>query len=225
MLNLVIDTSSAVATAVVADDDAVLAVRSERGSTLSLVHDLVRSALADADRRLLDLDMIACVRGPGSWTGLHVGVTTAKTLAQVADKPVLGISMLDCLARTAPIDPATVCALLDAKHDAYYSAVYDVASGPLRPLADARRRSVSELAAELARVGGKIAVVGGVAEASFTVLAQQGAELIRMTESYPSPEAFATVALDNSAAALRGDDRYGLAPDYMQDDFTITARK
>jgi tRNA threonylcarbamoyladenosine biosynthesis protein TsaB len=226
MLTLVLDSSAAVATAVVAEDLTVRSVRTERGSTLSLLHELTRAALADSERSVFDLDLVAVVRGPGSWTGLHVCVTTAKTIAQVADKPLVGISMLDCLARTAAADGRTVCALVDAKHDAYYSAVYDVAAGEMRAIAAPRRRSVAELADVLAGVGGPVGVVGAVPESRLVELAREsGAQPSPIPHAYPTPEAFAAVAVASKDSALDGDARFALAPDYMQDDFTISSRK
>ena len=226
MLTLVLDSSAAVATAVVADDLEVLAVRSEQGSTLSLLHDLVRQALDDIGRPLSALDLVATVRGPGSWTGLHVGVTTAKTLAQVLDRPLVGLSMLDCLAGTVTVPTGTVCALVDAKHDAYYSAAYTVADGVGHPVSTGRRRSVLELVAELRQLGGTVEVVGPLSgEHRRRIEAEAGVRLNLAPHHYPTPVAFAAVARAGRDTALTGDERHGLAPDYMQDDFTISSRK
>lgn len=226
MLTLVLDSSAAVATALVAEDTKVLTVRTEAGSTLSLLHDLVRQALSDSRLSLAALDMIATVRGPGSWTGLHVGVTTAKTLAQVIDLPLLGLSMLECLAYSATPEAGTVCALIDAKHDAYYSAIYSVADGTARPIVEGRRRSLPDLADELRRRGGEIEVVGTLSEPHRRTLeSESGARLEATPQHYPTAEAFAAVALAGRDGALTGEQRHGLAPDYMQDDFTISSRK
>jgi len=226
VLTLVLDSSAAVATAVVSNDLEVLAVRSEEGSTLSLLHDLARQALGDSGVPLSALDMVAAVRGPGSWTGLHVCVTTAKTLAQVIDRPLVGLSMLDCLAYTAPAGAGTVCALVDAKHDAYYSAFYAVADGKVRPVAAAGRRSLPDLAEELRRIGGGIDVVGVLSEPHRRQLEHDSGTPLNLTsQHYPTAEAFAAVAMAGREAALVGEELHRLAPDYMQDDFTISSRK
>jgi tRNA threonylcarbamoyladenosine biosynthesis protein TsaB len=226
VLTLTLDSSAAVATAVVADDAVVLAVHSERGSTLSLLHQMVRAALDDSGRSFRDLDQLAVVRGPGSWTGLHVCVTTAKTLAQVAGKPLVGMSMLDCLARTAAPSTGTVCALVDAKHDAFYSSVHDVTGDELVPLVESRRRSAADLAKVLTEVGGPISVVGMIPpERVLELEAASAVDVTVLPFTYPTPEAFAAVALSMRDSALHGDARYALTPDYMQDDFTISSRK
>ena len=226
MLTLVLDSSASLATAVVADDLDILAVRSERGSTLSLLHDLTREALLGSGRKLADVDLVAAVRGPGSWTGLHVGVTTAKTLAQVLDRPLVGLSMLDCLAHSAPVADGTVCALVDAKHDAYYSAFHTVSDGAVGPLRDGGRRSLPTLVELLREVGGEVTVVGGLSEPHHRLLeTDSGVRLNATSVRYPTAEAFAAVALAGRGTALAGEERHGMAPDYMQDDFTISSRK
>lgn len=73
-----------------------------------------------------EIDGVAVTQGPGSFTGLRVGVTCAKTLAWVLGLRAVGVPTLDVLARNArPDGPATVCPLLDARRSFVYGAVFE----------------------------------------------------------------------------------------------------
>lgn len=71
-----------------------------------------------------DLDAIAISLGPGSFTGLRVGLSTAKGLAMAAEKPLLGISALDALASQFPFVTQQICAVIDARKKEVYAALY-----------------------------------------------------------------------------------------------------
>ncbi len=71
-----------------------------------------------------DLDGVAVVRGPGSFTGLRVGLATAKGLALATGCPLLGISSLQCVAMQLPNSSLPVCVMLDARKQEVYTATY-----------------------------------------------------------------------------------------------------
>jgi tRNA threonylcarbamoyladenosine biosynthesis protein TsaB len=125
------------------------------GTAESLLHGLG----LDAGR----LDGFAVTLGPGSFTGLRVGISTIQGLGLAASRPCIGLSALDVLARSAAGRAPRVVALMDAFRGEVYSATYD---GSGRPLAEAR---VGPLAAVLDEVGepaGEIAFVGDGAVAA-----------------------------------------------------------
>jgi len=73
-----------------------------------------------------DIDLIAVSIGPGSYTGLRIGVTCAKTLAYGLGKPVIGIPTLDVLAENVKDHNAkTICPVIDAKRKSVYACIYD----------------------------------------------------------------------------------------------------
>jgi tRNA threonylcarbamoyladenosine biosynthesis protein TsaB len=81
---------------------------------------VVRHSLAEAGWRLADLAAIAVVTGPGSFTGVRVGLSVAKGLGEAAGVPLIAISRLATLAATAESHAGTVCALLDAGRGEFY---------------------------------------------------------------------------------------------------------
>jgi len=80
--------------------------------------------LTAAAWKLAELDFIAVVRGPGSFTGIRIGIATAQGLAQVLKIPVFGITSLDTLAWAGRGRPEEIVVLLDARKNEYYYARY-----------------------------------------------------------------------------------------------------
>ncbi len=91
---------------------------------------LVDAALGEAGLGVTDLDGIGVALGPGSFTGLRVGVATVKGLALAAGKPVAGFSSLAMLAMNLPWAAYPVCPMFDAKKKEIYTAVYYLPGTP-----------------------------------------------------------------------------------------------
>ncbi|MCL2545481.1 MAG: tRNA (adenosine(37)-N6)-threonylcarbamoyltransferase complex dimerization subunit type 1 TsaB [Clostridia bacterium] len=97
----------------------------------------VEQALRQTERRLGDIDLFAAVAGPGSFTGVRIGVATVKSLAQVTGKPCIGIHALEALAAGAGEFSGAVCPLLDARAGQVYAAAFGPGLPPRRLLPDA----------------------------------------------------------------------------------------
>lgn len=101
---------------------------------LSSITDLLQKA----DLSKADLDAVAVVRGPGSFTGLRVGMATAKGIALAADCPLLAVSSLQCLAMQLPFVSLPVCTMLDARKQEVYTALFNWELGRCVPVTDER---------------------------------------------------------------------------------------
>ncbi len=84
----------------------------------------IENILANAGIKPNELDGIAISEGPGSYTGVRIGVTLAKTLAWTLRKPLVGVSSLKALAANATLYDGLICPLFDARRDNVYTAVY-----------------------------------------------------------------------------------------------------
>ncbi|MFJ7922131.1 tRNA (adenosine(37)-N6)-threonylcarbamoyltransferase complex dimerization subunit type 1 TsaB [Lysinibacillus fusiformis] len=84
----------------------------------------IEEILARIDVKPNDLDAIAVSEGPGSYTGVRIGVTLAKTLAWTLQKPLVGVSSLKTLAANATLYNGLICPIFDARRGNVYTAVY-----------------------------------------------------------------------------------------------------
>ncbi len=143
MRALVLDTSGHYSTAVVVEGGEAVASTSVKIQPLSHLHSVVRELLARARLDLAAIDRLAVVSGPGSWTGLNIGVTAAKTLAQVLSLPLIELASLDALVSTERWRDGSVYGLLDAKRSRVYTSTYQVDSTGKAVLEDSRLELLS----------------------------------------------------------------------------------
>ncbi|MEW5802965.1 MAG: tRNA (adenosine(37)-N6)-threonylcarbamoyltransferase complex dimerization subunit type 1 TsaB [bacterium] len=90
--------------------------------------------LLSAGKSLEECEAVAVSIGPGSFTGLRIGVSTAKALAFAMNRPILGISTLEALAWNLPFPCGLVCPMIDARKSEVYTALYQWSKGKLRVL-------------------------------------------------------------------------------------------
>jgi tRNA threonylcarbamoyladenosine biosynthesis protein TsaB len=156
---LALETSTPTARVAVVDGDRVLAALEKtaaRHSSNLLV--LVDEALATAGLRLPGLCAITCGAGPGSFTGLRVGMAVAKGLALPAELPLVLVSSLEALAVDLDVAGALLVPCLDAGKDQVYARLYR--GGTLEPLSPEWALAPQELLARVAETGGPV-VAGG----------------------------------------------------------------
>ncbi|WP_299035561.1 tRNA (adenosine(37)-N6)-threonylcarbamoyltransferase complex dimerization subunit type 1 TsaB [uncultured Anaerococcus sp.] len=123
---LAIDTSTMISTVTVADDKEILGdfnVNQAKTHSESLVP-MIESLLRLLGMTVKDIDKFVIAEGPGSFTGLRIGMTIAKTLAQVENKDLLTVSTLKAMAAGSTSNRAKL-ALLDARSTRVYGALFD----------------------------------------------------------------------------------------------------
>lgn len=135
---------------------------------------LVDGMLRAADLTSADMDLIAVAQGPGSFTGLRIGVSAAKGLAWTLDVPCCGVSTLLAMAQNLRHMDATIICAMDARRDQVYNAVFRAEAGQLKRISDDRAIGLAELAAELEKDETAKIVVGDGAQLCYTYLQQQG---------------------------------------------------
>jgi tRNA threonylcarbamoyladenosine biosynthesis protein TsaB len=130
---LAVDTSTRACSVAVVDRDRLASeiTTGPTGTHSTHLLRLIRMALALAEVELHGLDGLAVSVGPGSFTGLRIGVSTVKGLAFATAKPVAGVSSLEALAQPCLPWPHLICAMLDARQDEVYAARYRGREGRL----------------------------------------------------------------------------------------------
>ncbi len=131
MILLGIETATPVCGVALGREDAILVERSLNVGThhVERLLPMVRDALAEAGLGLRDLDGIAVSIGPGSFTGLRIGLSTAKSLCWSAGLPLVAVPTLEAMAAQFPYAACPVCPALDARKKEVYAALYDTSSG------------------------------------------------------------------------------------------------
>ncbi|NOY69786.1 MAG: tRNA (adenosine(37)-N6)-threonylcarbamoyltransferase complex dimerization subunit type 1 TsaB [Deltaproteobacteria bacterium] len=130
---LAVDTATPTCGVAIVDDERVCASMTiNPGCTHSRsVMGLIKSALDAACVSVPDIDAFAITTGPGSFTGLRIGMAVIKGLAMAAGKPVCGVSSLEALAAPFVTSTALVCSIIDARKHEVYFAVYGNDEGRL----------------------------------------------------------------------------------------------
>lgn len=197
---LVIDTALDACTAAVFEEGRALGVRSElmaRGHSERL-GGFVRDTVAEAGGGFDTLDRIGVTVGPGSFTGLRVGLAFAQGLGAALDLPVVGISTLEALAWSAGGGQGATAAVIDARRGQVYLQRFRDGV----PASEPEALSIEDAAVLLAEGGWRItgsgsALVGGAPEAATT----------------PDPAALAALTTTNDPAAHPPRPLYLRAPD------------
>lgn len=148
---LAFDSTAVAASAAVAKDDKVITCfTADNGLTHSeILLPMGENVLEKAGLTLPDIQLFAVTRGPGSFTGVRIGVATVKGLAFAGGKPCCGISTLEALAENIATLPGILCPVMDARRAQVYNALFAGGTDCPRRLCEDRALSLSELAAEL----------------------------------------------------------------------------
>ena len=134
--------------------------------------------LKNAELTLGDVDLIAVAHGPGSFTGVRIGVSMVKGLAWAADKPCVGVSTLEAMAWHGLAAGGLICPVMDARRSQVYNALFRIEDGRPVRLTEDRPIALTELAEELCAYKERVFLVGDGAELSFRVLSELGLESI-----------------------------------------------
>lgn len=135
---------------------------------------MAEDMLKNAELRLSDIDLIAVAHGPGSFTGIRIGVSTVKGLAWAAEKPCVGVSTLEAMAWHGLAVGGYICPVMDARRSQVYNALFKIENGrPVRMTED-RPIALDELSKEVTALNAPVFLVGDGAALCFEYFTAHG---------------------------------------------------
>ena len=178
MLILGLESSAKAASAALCRDGELIAQYSQcSGLThsrtlLPMAEDLLRNT----ETRLDDVDAVAVACGPGSFTGIRIGVAAVKGLCWAAEKPAIGGSTLAAMAwnGVAAGEGSLICCCMDARRQQVYNALFEIRDAKPARLVPDRAISLEELARELEKYEKRVFLVGDGAKLCYNRLGELG---------------------------------------------------
>lgn len=146
---------------------------------------MAEDLLKNADMTLKDIDAVAVAHGPGSFTGVRIGVSAVKGLCWGLDIPAVGVSTLEAMAYNGECasEGNIICCAMDARRSQVYNALFTFEEGKLRRLSPDRAIGLEELSAELGKMQKEVFVVGDGAELCYNHLEKSGISAVLATEN------------------------------------------
>lgn len=217
---LAIDSSGIVASVAVVEDDRVLA---EFSSNDKKTHSQTLLSMIDSMKKLLSLDMstidaIVVAKGPGSFTGLRIGVSTAKALAMALNVKIVGVPTVDGLAYQVFDSDALICPMMDARRNQVYTGIYRVRNGELEVIEKQTAMDVNELMDLLNKKNERVIVLGDAVPVYEEILrAGLTVELIK-APAFASRQRAAALGILGIKYALEGkaEDADSFKPEYLR---------
>ena len=153
------------------------------------LHVYIDEALKEAGINSVDLSAIAISKGPGSYTGLRIGVSTAKGLCFALDKPLISVPTLQALAYQVQLENGVIVSMLDARRMEVYSAIYDSNYNEIRTT-EAQILDENAFAENLQN--GKVYFIGNGVEKTKTLITNPNAIFIE--DKLPSANEMSALA-------------------------------
>ncbi len=180
MLILALESSAKAASVALVRDDEVIAQYSQ---CCGLTHSctllpMVEDMLKNTGTKIKDIDLMAVAHGPGSFTGIRIGVSTLKGLAWASEKSCVGVSTLEAMAWHGIMRGGLVCPVMDARRGQVYNALFEIAEGKPQRLCSDRAISLEELKNELSADGRIPLLVGDGAKLTHDYLTKEGIDCV-----------------------------------------------
>ena len=186
MIILGIDTTAVSAGAAVIKDGKLI---SDAYINTGLTHSqtlmtLIDSALNLVDLRISDIDVFAVANGPGSFTGVRIGVSAIKGLCFAENKPCIPVSTLEALANSVDLDGFVICPVMDARCMQVYTALFEKQNNEIVRLVEDMPLTLQELYEKLSEIGKKVVLVGDGADITFKFLAEKDVDVRKFSEIF-----------------------------------------
>ena len=216
---LAFESSAKAAGVAVLDDGRLLAEYFQNsGQTHSrTLMQMAEDLLDNCDLTPRDIDACAVADGPGSFTGVRIGVAAAKGFAWGREIPCYGVSTLEAMARSAACLGGVICCCMDARRAQVYNAVFERCGETLVRLREDRAISLDDLCEDLQNIEKTIFLVGDGAELCYTTLLERLPQLTLLPEHLRQQRASgaALAAWEKIGRGERGDAE-SLTPNYLR---------
>ena len=219
MLLLAFESSAKAGSVALLRDGVLLAEYYQNGgqthsrTLMKMAEDMLRNCDLTPD----DIDAVGVASGPGSFTGVRIGVSCAKGFAWAGELPCIGVSTLEAMARSVLPFRGVVCAVMDARRSQVYNALFRSDGSELTRLCPDRAVSIKELAEDLEKSEEVKILVGDGAQLCYNTLGERLDGLCLAPEHLRHQRA-SGVALCAAAQLRAGDpgDGSSLAPNYLR---------
>lgn len=194
MLTLAFESSAKAASVALCDGDTLIA---QSIQICGLTHSvtllpMTQALLKNTGYAPEDVDLFAVAHGPGSFTGIRIGVSTVKGLAWGTDKPAVGVSTLEAMAYNGISfgEGALLCCVMDARRSQVYNALFTVKNGIPERLCPDRAISLEDLAADIRQRGAVPHLIGDGTLLTLEEFSRQGIPAAPAPENLRHPSAY-----------------------------------
>lgn len=174
---------------------------------------MIEDLLKNLDMRAGDIDLFAVACGPGSFTGVRIGVAAAKGLAWALERPVCGVSTLEAMAWQAAHMDGIICPVMDARRNQVYNAKFETREGRPTRLSEDRAISLEELAREAKIDKKKYLLVGDGADLCYNWFRNNDIPAIKLPGHIVQQSTWGVSKAAESAAPVSPHD---LKPEYIR---------
>lgn len=186
MIILGVETSAVSAGAAIVKDGKLI---SETFLNTGLTHSqtvmtLIDSVLKNAGLTFNDVNAVAVAAGPGSFTGIRIGVSAVKGLCFSENLPCWPVSTLEAMANGVDMSDCIICPVMDARCMQVYNALFKKINNAVARITDDKPKTLQELAEELKSFSEKIVLVGDGTEIAFKFLSEKGINVHKFSEIY-----------------------------------------
>ena len=178
---------------------------------------MAENLLHNCDLTVKDVDAAAVAAGPGSFTGVRIGMAAAKGLAWGREIPCCGVSTLEAMVTGAAMCDGVYCACMDARRDQVYNAIFRMENGCLTRLCEDRAISLADLEKDLKNVEETVFLVGDGASLCYNML-NDSVPVLHLLPEHLRQQRASGVALAAYRKLLAGEDASALllTPNYLR---------
>ena len=219
MLILAFETTAKAGSVALLEDGKLLA---ESYQNTGLTHSqtlmvMAEDLLKQCGKTMADVTAVAVAEGPGSFTGVRIGVAAAKGLSWGGQIPCYGVSTLEAMAESLGVWEGHICACMDARRNQVYNALFLVDNGVITRVSEDRAIALTDLKEDLEHIDGPIFLVGDGSSLPHKMLSNEIDSLILPPEHRMHQRAVGVALLaEKKQAAGESGDGNALTPNYLR---------